>query len=258
MMKIRDVLRRRKFDTMIRAELVALGFSECLSNSDASAKTGGNISRESGRVMNPLTVELERMRRALFRIYSILPGEMSAMARAGRDYSSPEMFLIILKRLSLSVISPNEQNFAILLKDDLEEKNPYNTKELKADMYALRGAVAQIFTHAKIEYEANPISDSGNWTDAKKYFDANETLAFTSGKDILCLLGKLSASVQKEYDLRTEVYAAVIDYEKLHSLREREAMNPPAVKSLPKFSGKSNAICRCLPMICCRKTYRDC
>jgi len=52
----------------------------------------------------------------------------------------------------------------------------------------------------------------------------------------------------------------LFDYEKLHSLAKRKAMNPPAVKSLPKFSGYRT---RLLPLSSCRmniaaaKTYRD-
>jgi phenylalanyl-tRNA synthetase beta chain len=188
--------------------------------------------------MNPLTIELERMRP------SILPNLLDIARRNERygasgqrlfeigsvyDYSdTPQLVAHITERMEL----------ALILKDDLEEKNPYNTKEQKADIYALREVVEQVLLRAGIKTFVTPLSEVsslGNWQNANKYFDEMETLAFTKGKKLLALAGKIQSFIQKEYDLRSDAFAAVIDYDAIHALAKEQAMNPPPVAPLPKF-----------------------
>ncbi|MFI5264500.1 MAG: phenylalanine--tRNA ligase subunit beta, partial [Candidatus Kapaibacterium sp.] len=62
MMKVRDVLPKRSFDSMVQSHLVSLGFSECLSTPMLPQKQAEMFHSSPVEVMNPLTVELERMR----------------------------------------------------------------------------------------------------------------------------------------------------------------------------------------------------
>ncbi len=238
MSKARDVLPKRRFEAQTRSLLVALGFSECISTPMLPKKDADIFHGDSIEVMNPLTVELERMRP------SILPNLLDIARRNERfGASGQRLFEIgsVFQYTNASQIvahTSERMELALILKDDLEEKTPYNSKEQKANIYSFRGVLEQIFSRSGIEVSVisfPEVSTLGNWTKAKNYFEADETLAFTNGKTILGLAGKLHSSVQKSYDLRTEAFAAVIDYEKIHSLAKEKAMNPPAVKPLPRF-----------------------
>ncbi len=238
MFKTRNVLPKRKFDSDVRSHLVALGFSECISTPMLPKKEAEIFHADSIEVMNPLTVELERMRP------SILPNLID-IARRNERYGAPGQRLFeigsVFKYSDASQLvahTSERMELALILKDDLEEKNPYNSGEQKANIFSLRGVIEQIFSRLGIEVSVSSFPEAstlGNWTNAKKYFDGGETLTFTNGKVLLGLAGKLHSSVQKAYDLRTEAFAAVIDYDMLHNLAKEKAMNPPAVRVLPRF-----------------------
>lgn len=238
MSKARDVLPKRKFDSQIRSYLADLGFSECISTPMLPKKQAEIFHPDPIEVMNPLTVELERMRPG------ILPNLLDIARRNERYGASGQRLFEIGSVFQYSdtvqlVAHTSERiELALILKDHLEEKNPYNVKEQKADIYSLRGVVEQLFMRHGIAVSVTPYSELspvGNWVNAKKIFDNEETLAFTNGKLLLGLAGKLQISIQKEYDLRSEVLAAVIDYDSIHSLAKEKAMNPPAVQPLPRF-----------------------
>jgi phenylalanyl-tRNA synthetase beta chain len=192
----------------------------------------------SVEVMNPLTLELERMRPG------ILPNLLD-IARRNERYGAPGQRLFEIGSVfqysdTAQIVAQTSERMelALIVKDDLEEKNPYNAKEQKADIYSLRAVVEQVLLRYGIAVSVTPLSEVspvGNWVNAKKIFESAETLAFTNGKMLLGLAGKLLASIQKEYDLRTEVFAAVIDYDVIHTLAKEKAMNPPAVLPLPRF-----------------------
>jgi len=125
------------------------------------------------------------------------------------------MFLIILKRLSLSVISPNEQNLlAILLKDILEAKKILIIRELGRMMLFVDIVRAEYYTHAKNrEYKSNPIPDSGTGRECKQYSIANEDACLAqAGKDInkIALLANSLHPCRRNMIFARTVYAAVI------------------------------------------------
>ena len=238
MFRTRDVLPNRKFDAFIRLQLVALGFSECISTPMVPKKQAEIFHPSSIEVMNPLTVELERMRP------SILPNLLDITRRNERYGSSGQRLFEIgtvfnySDNAQLVARASERMELALILKDHLEEKNPYNTKEQKADIYSLCGVVGQLLLRAGIQVVMMPFAEvqsAGNWVNAKKYFNNDETLVFISGKKLLALAGMLHISIQKEYDIRSETFAAVIDYDACHSLAKEKAMNPPAVTPLPRF-----------------------
>ena len=238
MFRKRDVLPKRQFDSLVRSHLVALGFSECISTPMLPQKQAEMFHPSPVEVINPLTVELERMRP------SILPNLLDIARRNERYGASGQRLFEVGSVFNYSddpqlvAHTIERMELALILKDDLEEKNPYNVKEQKADIYALRGVVERVLLRAGIKTVVTPLSQVSllsNWQNAKTYFDEDETLAFTKGKQLLALAGKLRSSIQKEYDLRSDTFAAVVDYDSIHLLAKEQAMNPPAVTSLSKF-----------------------
>lgn len=237
MSKGRDVLPKKKFDTLIRTHLVSLGFSECVSTPMLPDKQAKMFHPASVEVMNPLTVELERMRP------SILPNLLDIARRNERYGASGQRLFEAGSVFNYSDTAglvahvSERQEIALLVKDNLEEKNPYNSKEQKADIYSMRVVAQQILYRWGIAATITPLQESsvGNWVNAKKYFDEAQTLSFTIGKTVIALAGKLHSSIQNEYELRSEAFVAVLDYEKIHSLAKERSMNPPAVSALPRF-----------------------
>ncbi len=234
MMRARDPLSRRKFDEMVRSELTALGFSECLSTPMLPRKQAEIFHPAPVEVMNPLTVELERMRP------SILPNLLDIARRnerfgasGQRLYEMGDVFHYSDKKELVGSIAEKAE-LAILIKDTLEEKNAYNAKELKADIYFLRAVIEQLCSRLGVEVIASAASSS-SWPNSEKYFDSSEMLSFSSGTKAIAVAGKLHASIEKEYDLRLAPYAAVVDYELLHSLAKTKAANPPAIVPLAKY-----------------------
>ncbi len=250
MFKNRNVLPKRQFDSLLRSELIALGFFECISTPMLSHGQAEIFHTSPIEVMNPLTVDLERMRP------SILPNLLD-IARRNERYGASGQRLFEIGSVFQYADTPQmvahtseRMELALLIKDDLDEKNPYNTKELKADIFSLRAIVEQVFHRSGISVEVSSLSESqsvGNWSNAKKYFDADETLVFKSGKTLLAIAGKFDSSIQKEYDLRTAAFAAVIDYDKIYSLAKEKRLKPPAVTSLPRFPVVERDIALILP-----------
>jgi phenylalanyl-tRNA synthetase beta chain len=127
--------------------------------------------------------------------------------------------------------SINERTeLAILIKDVLEEKSVYNAKEVRADIYSLRAIVEAVLSRFGVQgVTCEPL------TDAPSYFSSGVALVFKNGKNIIARAGELSASLVKEYDLRTAPYVAVIDHALLYSLAKSRLENPPAISELPKY-----------------------
>jgi phenylalanyl-tRNA synthetase beta chain len=250
MMKNRDLLPKRKFDAIMRADLIAQGFSECISTPMLPHKQAEIFHPDPVEVMNPLTVELERMRP------SILPNLLD-IARRNERYGASGQRLFEFGSVFHYSDKPDvvgsvkeRMELAILIKDNIEEKNPYNAKEIKADSYFLRAVIEHTLISLGIELQSMPFSEApttGNWPNAKNYFQSNDSLVFTSGKEILAIAGKLETSRAKEYDLRTDAYIAVIDHEKIHALAKARVMNPPRIMPLPRFPAVERDIALILP-----------
>jgi phenylalanyl-tRNA synthetase beta chain len=244
------VLPKRNFDARTRAHLVALGFSECLSTPMLPQKQAEMFHTSPVEVMNPLTVELQRMRP------SIIPNLLD-IARHNERYGASGQRLFEMgnvfhysdtKQLIGKIAERTE--LALLIKDNMEGKNPYNAKEQKADIYSLRGAIEHILAHHSINLSVKPFgenSSSGEWTNVAKYLSPDETLIFSSENSLIGIAGKLNSTLEKEYDLRTPAFVAVIDYEKIHDLAKEKIMNPPPVSALPKFPAVERDIALTLP-----------
>ncbi|MDP4218814.1 MAG: phenylalanine--tRNA ligase subunit beta [Bacteroidota bacterium] len=236
--KVRDVLPKRDFDADLRSYFVDLGFSECISTPMLPKNQAEIFHSSPIEVMNPLTVELERMRP------SILPNLLD-IARRNERYGASGQRLFEAGSVfnyadtRQTIAHAHERwEIAVLIKDDMEMKNPYNVKEQKADIFYLRGVIESALRHFGISVLVAPLSESspvGNWVNARSYLDATETLIFKAGKTLFGLAGRLSGVVQKEYDLRSEAFVAVLDYEMIHELARARMLNPPRVTELPRF-----------------------
>lgn len=234
----RDRLSKRMFDERLRAHFIALGFSECLSMPIVAAKEAALFGDDTVEVMNPLTVELERMRP------HILPNLLDA-ARRNERFSAAgqklfEMGNIFRYQKAAQLVGNVDERGEIgfLIKDIVEEKNVYNTKELTADIFLARGVCEHILKSFKLDVQFSVLSDGmklGRWQKAATSLDPNETLIAMIGKSPLAIIGKISVNVQKLYDLRSPAYAGLIDYDALHEAARAKLSMGFEVKPLAKF-----------------------
>lgn len=234
----RDRISKRAFDEKLRSQFVAIGFSECVSTPIISAKEAELFGGPAVEVMNPLTVELERMRPG------ILPNLLDAARRNERFQAAGQRFFEMgsvfrYQEKQQQVAYVEERNeIGFLLKDIIEDKNVYNAKELTADIYLARSVCEHILKSFQVEGTIQVLTSDlqlGRWQKAHEYFDALETLVVLNGKQVLALIGRVHANVEKAYDLRSAVYAGLIDYDLLHSAARKAMTEGFTVKPLAKY-----------------------
>jgi phenylalanyl-tRNA synthetase beta chain len=229
MMKIRDALPRRKFDLLIRSHLVTLGFSECLSTPMLSKDQAQIFHPNTVEVMNPLTIELERMRP------SIIPNLLDIARRNERYGASGQRLFEIGNVFSYSdrpqLVGKIEERteITLLIKDNVEEKNPYNVKEQIADIDFVKSIIEQLLARLGIKSKMTPSEQD----EAKRYFDQN--IVYKMGGEVVAKAGKISSWASEQYDLRGSAYCAEIDYEKIYNLTKENSLHPLPINPLPKF-----------------------
>ena len=229
---------KRAFDEKLRASLISIGFSECVSTPIISAKEAELFGGPAVEVMNPLTVELERMRT------SILPNLLD-VARRNERFNAPgqrffEMGSVFRYHEKPQTVANVEERgeFGFLIKDVVEEKNAFNAKELKADIYLARAACEHILKSLHVDVTVQTATadlKAGNWQKAGQFLDASETLVFLYGKQVIAVVGKVSPAIEKAYDLRSGAYAGLFDYDLLYSAAVKAVTEGFTVKPLAKY-----------------------
>jgi phenylalanyl-tRNA synthetase beta chain len=234
----RDRISKRMFDEQLRSNLIAIGFSECVSTPIISAKEADLFGGPAVEVMNPLTVELERMRP------SILPNLLDAARRNERFQAAGqklfEMGSVFRYADKAQQVGNVEERGEIgfLIKDIVAEKNVFNTKELRADIYLARSVCEHLLKSFHVDVTIAVLSPSqqlGMWQKATQYFEGSEALAVLHGKNVLAIIGKVHSTVEKAYDLRSPAYVGLVDYELLHTAARKAATEGFTVKPLAKY-----------------------
>lgn len=236
MIRQREVLPVRVFDSIVRSELISLGFTECVSTPMLSGDQAKSFHASPVEVMNPLTVELERMRPSIIpNLLEIARRNERFGATGQRIFEDGKVFHYADSTQFIGNISEKSE-IALLIKDSIEEKNPYNQSSITADLLHLRNVIEQLLTRLGIIFEVAPLSgSSARWKGAENYFASGNTIIFRAGGKELCIVGKVNSSVQSQFDLRTEAHVAVIDHNELFAQSHARALNPGRVKPLPKF-----------------------
>ncbi|HYM20183.1 MAG TPA: phenylalanine--tRNA ligase subunit beta [Candidatus Kapabacteria bacterium] len=239
MKRERDLLPKRGFNSLIRSELTALGFYECLSTPMYQAKLASQFHESPVELMNPLTSELECMRTSII-------GNLLDVARRNERFGASGQRLFELGAVfhygntAQTVAHIAERwEISLLLKDHLEEKLAYNSKELRADIFALRSAIEQLLSHLGLsKITVTPLSQVkklGDWPLALHYFDASEALGISVGRELVGVAGKTSAELVRQFDLRSAPYAATLSFDAVFALARAARSKERTIKSLPKY-----------------------
>ncbi|HET9137270.1 MAG TPA: phenylalanine--tRNA ligase subunit beta, partial [Candidatus Kapabacteria bacterium] len=237
--KERDVLSKLEFDAIVRSQLISLGFFECISTPMLSASIAEIFHAKPVEVMNPLTVDLERMRSSII-------GNLLDVARRNERHSASGQRLFEMGAVfhysdtKEQVASVKQQwEISLLLKDNLEEKNPYNTKEPQADIFYLRGAIEQFLNRigllGVVCLPLGEVKSLGDWASANNYLDMSQSLGFVFKKELIAIAGKVGKQVSDKFDLRSAPYIATLSYDRLHELARAARRGERKVGALPKY-----------------------
>ncbi|HWF43118.1 MAG TPA: phenylalanine--tRNA ligase subunit beta [Candidatus Kapabacteria bacterium] len=234
---LRDPLKLRDFDNLIRNTLLALGANECVSTPLVSAKDASRFHEKPVELINPLNIEKDRMRT------SIALGLLDAVQHNERFGSAGQRLFEIGHVFHYSD-SPEmlghvreETEIGIAISGIQEPKSPYNAQPVKADIFLLKGlanALMERLSLAKPEYA--PINRKlQRWASSDKYFDPEFSLLITiSGREV-GVMGRVANAIAKAYDLRSDAYLLLLDHAALFEMAHAKRLDPPKVRALPKY-----------------------
>lgn len=235
----KDPLPGRTFDELVRGALLSLGVTECVSTPLVPEKEASTFHPQPVKVVNPLNVEMTRMR-------TNLAGNLLTIAQRNERFGARGQKLFEVGTVFGYGEKPGivgnvheRPELAILLSGVQEEKSAYNAAEVKADIFGLRGMVEAFFSRLGIRQVKISAMTGENfvpWQNAGSYLDTNLALKFeTAQGKLLAIAGRIKPSLQTEYDLRSEPFVALIDYKTVNTLVREMKASAAEVKPLPKY-----------------------
>ena len=225
---MRDPLKRKEFDEILRSTLLSLGANECVSVPMVSAKDAKNFHESPVEVINPLNIEKDRMRSSIaINLLDAARHNERFGAQGQRIFEMGNVFHYGKTPQLLGHVSERTE-IGILISGVQEAKTAYNAGASNADLFQLKGMTESLLGRTgirKLKYQSASAS----------FFDASECLEVTAGETRVALLGRLSAPLAKEYDLRNNAWIGLFDHGAIFELAHAQRVTPPQVKALPKF-----------------------
>lgn len=224
-----EPLSQREFDQLVRSTLLALGFNEALSTPLVSGKEAGAFGVKPVVVINPLNVEMDRMRPSLAINLLDAARRNERFGQHGqRMFEIGSTFAYSEQDQLLGKVKEGWQ-LGIMLAGVQEAKSAYNTGETKADIYLANGVVLQLLKRLGLR-DATTVPLAGS-----TIFEEGIAMGINHGAVSIGSFGKVNAAIAKQYDLRGEVYLALIDHDALYAATRQRYAQPTPVKALPKY-----------------------
>jgi phenylalanyl-tRNA synthetase beta chain len=256
---LRDPLKLRDFDNLIRNTLLALGANECVSTPLVSAKDASIFHEKPVELINPLNIEKDRMRT------SVAVGLLDAVQHNER-FGSDGQRLFEIGHVFHYSDSPEmlghvreETEIGIAISGIQEPKSPYNAQPTKADIFVQKGLANALLERLGIDKpEYVPINGKlQRWPSSNKYFDPAFSLLITiSGREV-GVMGRIAHGIAKAYDLRNDAYLLLLDHAVLFEMAHARKLNPPKVKALSKYPSVERDIALVLKQDITAKTVAD-
>ncbi len=234
---MRDPLKLRDFDALVRSTLISLGASECVSVPLVSEKNALQFHRKPVELINPLNTERDRMRTSIaINLLEAARVNERFGASGQRIFEIGNVFHYSDKPEKLGYVSEKPE-LAILISGIQEPKTAYNAAAISADIFLMKGIVGSLLARCGIREfgYSSEINDLGEWGGGSTFLDSTQMLAITSGMGLIGLMGRITSEIAKTYDLRSDVWIALVDYNTLFSLTRKLVEIPPHVKPLAKY-----------------------
>ncbi len=225
----REPLAWRTFEELVRSALLTLGASECISSPLVSQRNAKHFHAQPVEIINPINLERDRMRTSIaINLLEAASLNERFQASGQRMFEMGHIFHYSQNPEQLGHIHETTE-IGILISGIQEPKNAYNGEAVRADIFLLKGLAEAIVSRLglrNIEYSQESES---------QYFTTGEALRMSLGPTPIAQLGKLSAIIAKQYDLRNDAWIAFIDASTLYAFACKHFENPPTAKPLPKY-----------------------
>ncbi len=231
----RDPLKLRDFDTLIRTTLLSLGTNECVSIPLVSAKNALQFHASPVELINPLNIERDRMRTSIA-INLLEAARVSERfgAHGQRIFEMGNVFHYSEKPEQLGHVNQSME-LGILISGVQEPKMAYNAEAIHADIFLMKGIAESLLMRLGIREFEYSSENSERWGNATNFLDTTQSIAITSDKRSVGLIGRMNSEITKAYDLRSDIWLALFDYSALYKLAKKVVENPPHVKPLAKY-----------------------
>ncbi len=224
----REVLKPREFENLIRSTLLSLGASECVSSPLVNRKNAEQFHPEPVAILNPLNTERDRMRTSVaINLLEAARVNERFHASGQRIFEIGNVFHYSNEQEMLGNILETTE-IAILLSGIQEPKTPYNTEAVRSDIFLMKGYVEQLLGRLGI-------GDFEYLIESAPFFDPEESLAVSAGGVTLYKIGKLASAIGKEYDLRNDIWLALLDYSAVYGASKKQFERPAVAKPLAKY-----------------------
>jgi phenylalanyl-tRNA synthetase beta chain len=225
-------LQVRDFDRTVRDTLLALGANECVSTPLVSAHDASLFAADPVVLVNPLNVEKDRMRSSLaINLLETAARNEKFGAEGQRLFEIGSVFHYDASPQALGSVAENSQ-IGILLSGTQEEKSPYNTHPLKADVFMTKGMVQSLLARVGVSsYRVEPASSAPSWLEGMESIDVfvDDHRAGHAGR--------VSEAIRKHFDLRHDAFVVVLDHRVLYQSALNTRLSSRKVSPLPKYPG---------------------
>ncbi len=248
---LRDPLKRKEFDEILRSTLLALGAIECVSVPLVSAKDAKNFHEHPVELINPLNEEKDRMRSSIaINLLDAARHNQRFGAQGQRLFETGNVFHYSSSPEALGNVKQGAE-LGVLITGVQEPKTAYNATSIGADIQMMKGLTEALAARAGIgplRYEVS----------SERYLEPNESLGVCAGEIRIGNIGRLSAAVSKEYDLRQNAWIGLFDYELLFQLARNARLKPKQVNPLPKYPSVERDIALVLKSDVTARSVEEC
>jgi len=236
---VSDPLPRRNFDELVRSSLLTLGLTECVSTPLVSEKEAALHAAEPVHVINPLNIEMKKMRSGLVgNLLEICSRNERFGAKGQRLFEVGNVFSYGYEPGLVGFVHERPE-LTILLAGILEEKTAYNAGEVKTNIFSLKGLLENFFGRLGLRtLTVTPVTDASKlspWSTAENYLELGTSLEVRAENMLIAIVGSVNATLRSEYDLRSEPLVAIINYKALYEAVHTLRAIIPQVKPLPKY-----------------------
>ena len=270
-----DPLTHLQLEAQVRSELIALGVTECVSSPLVAERAASLFHASPVEVINPLNVETNRLRTSIAaNLLEIARRNERFGAEGQRLFELGNVFSYDTKTRLVGKVS-ERMELGVLISGVQESKTPYNTAAVKADIFHLRGLVEQLFRRLNLRrYELHSVPESARTkvvklgfdpfdkavfdpieAEAKKEVAHNSSDAFVETSSVLikiggielATIGKVRQDVAEVFDIRSEVFLALIDYSAVFACLRESISVGDKVAPLPKYPAVERDIAIVVP-----------
>jgi len=223
---------KEKIKGVISDYLSSCGFSEIMNNSLTNAKylegLQSFLPENNVEILNPISNELGVMRQTL--LFGGLESVLHNHNRKNFDlkfYETGKVYQFNKNNgSSVNLDNYNEkQQLALFITGSVTPESWYIGKENPINFYYLKAYVNNIFLRAGIDLTSFSIKEINN-----DFF--NEGLEYFSNNISIASFGRISKSILKKFDIKQDVYYAIVELEKLMDLSDK---NIVLFKEIPRF-----------------------